>query len=176
MVNESYLASLYSQNKNRNFTAIVCDESQDFTPRELRFIVRASELLKYDLDKEHRVVLPYLLAGDSLQTLSPTGFRWEAVTSILYEEIFASSGLEVKAQKIQLSLNYRSVRPVVDFCNFIQLTRKGLFKNIEKEIQHQVAWDNSPSVRPKFFRLNENISQTELADLIKKTNTFFNSM
>lgn len=173
LVNESYLASLYSQNKNRNFTAIVCDESQDFTPRELRFIVRASELLKYDLDKEHRVVLPYLLAGDSLQTLSPTGFRWEAVTSILYEEIFASSGLEVKAQKIQLSLNYRSVRPVVDFCNFIQLTRKGLFKNIEKEIQHQVAWDNSPSVRPKFFRLNENISQTELADLIKKTNTFF---
>lgn len=173
LVNASHEASLNFQNKNRNFTAIVCDESQDFTPREIRFIVRASELLKYDLDKEHQIILPYLLAGDSLQTLSPTGFRWETVTSILYEEIFASSGLEIKAQKIQLSLNYRSVRPVVDFCNFIQLTRKGLFKNIEKEIQHQVAWDNSPSVRPKFFQLNENLTQAEFTDLIKKTNTFF---
>ena len=173
LVNVAHEASLNPQSKNRNFTAIVCDESQDFTPREIRFIVRASELLKYDLDKEHQIVLPYILAGDSLQTLSPTGFRWETVTSILYEEIFASSGMEVKTQKIQLSLNYRSVRPVVDFCNSIQLTRKALFENTEKEIQHQIAWDNSPGVRPKFFQLNENMTHAEFSDLIKKTDIFF---
>lgn len=167
LVNAAHESSIDTQSSRRDFTAIVCDEAQDFTPREIRFIVRSSELLKYDLDKEKQLTLPYVLAGDSLQTLSPTGFRWSTVTSILYEEIFASSGVEVKTQTNQLSLNYRSARPVVDFCNFIQLTRKALFKTVEKEIQHQVAWDNSPRARPKYFQLNQNITTTELSDLVK---------
>ncbi len=166
LVNVAHDASSTTGPKQMKITALVCDESQDFTPREIRFIVRASELLKYDLEHEHQLTLPYVLAGDSLQTLAPTGFRWSTVTSILYEEIFASSGVEVKTQTNQLNLNYRSVRPIVDFCNFIQLTRKDLFSNIEKEIQHQVAWDNAPRARPRYFQLNQNISKTELSELI----------
>jgi hypothetical protein len=166
LVNVAHQAAATSRPNRMLITALVCDESQDFTPREIRFIVRASELLKYDLERERNLVLPYLLAGDSLQTLAPTGFRWSTVTSILYEEIFASSGVEVKPQTNQLNLNYRSVRPIVDFCNFIQLVRKDLFANIEKEIQHQTAWDNAPRARPRFFQLNQNISRSELRDLI----------
>lgn len=166
LVNVAHNASSPTKPSQLKITALVCDESQDFTPREIRFIVRASELLKYDLEYEHHLVLPYVLAGDSLQTLAPTGFRWGTVTSILYEEIFASSGVEVKTQTNQLSLNYRSVRPIVDFCNFIQLTRKDLFSNIEKEIQHQVAWDNATRSRPRYYQLNLNITRAELSDLI----------
>ncbi len=166
LVNIAHHATSTEQPGRLKITALVCDESQDFTPREIRFIVRASELLKYDLKREHQLVLPYVLAGDSLQTLAPTGFRWGTVTSILYQEIFASSGIEVKTPTNQLNLNYRSVRPIVDFCNFIQLIRKNLFANVEKEIQHQIAWDNAPRARPRYFQLNQNISQSELSDLI----------
>ena len=166
LVNIAHHATSIARPEQTKITALVCDESQDFTPREIRFIVRASELLKYDLEREHQLVLPYVLAGDSLQTLAPTGFRWGTVTSILYQEIFASSGIEVKTPTNHLNLNYRSVRPIVDFCNFIQLIRKDLFVNIEKEIEHQIAWDNAPRARPRYFQLNQNISRNELSDLI----------
>jgi len=166
LVNVAHNAKSLTRPEQLKITALVCDESQDFTPREIRFIVRRSELLKYDLEHEHHLVLPYVLAGDSLQTLAPTGFRWGTVTSILYEEIFASSGVEAKTQTNQLKVNYRSVRPIVDFCNFIQLTRKDRFSNLEKEIQHQVAWDNAPRSRPRYFQLNLNITKAELSDLI----------
>ena len=166
LVNIAHHATSIERAEHTKITALLCDESQDFTPREIRFIVRASELLKYDLEREHQLVLPYVLAGDSLQTLAPTGFRWGTVTSILYQEIFASSGIEVKTPTNHLNLNYRSVRPIVDFCNFIQLVRKNLFTNIEKEIQPQIAWDNAPRSRPRYFQLNQNISKSELSDLI----------
>jgi len=149
----------------KRITAIICDEAQDFTPREIRFMVRASTLLRYDLAKSFGT-LPFVLAGDSLQTLSPTGFRWGTVTSILYEELFAVTGREMKAQRSQLKLNYRSEMPVVNFCNLIQLWRKHLFSSVAAEIEPQIAWRTSLTMRPQYYRIGENLDADHLGEAL----------
>jgi len=150
--------------------AIVCDESQDFTPREIRFLVRSCDLLRYDLrdlNLEYPTI-PVVLAGDALQTLSPTGFRWSAVGAILYEEIWAACGIDdLRPENITLETNYRSADSVVKFCNYIQKLRKELFPNREdsRGIKPQHAWDGTPSTPPLFFKVGWNITEDEVREI-----------
>jgi len=150
----------------KRFTAIVCDEAQDFTPREIRFIVRASSLLRYDLHDRNYLSLPFVLAGDSLQTLSPTGFRWGTVTSILYEEIFSVTSKEVRTNRAPLKQNYRSAKRIVNFSNLIQLWRKHLFPSVSKEIEPQIAWKNSNNPRPQQFVIGQNLEIGHLKEAL----------
>jgi len=149
-------------------TAIVCDEAQDFTPREIRFLVRCCELLRFQLQNEH-MMIPIVLAGDSLQTLSPTGFRWSAVKAILFEEIWAACGKDFVPLKETLENNYRSRDSIVKFCNLIQLNRKTLFPYREdsRDIKPQHAWDSSPSPYPMYFSVGVNLSPKDVREIAR---------
>jgi hypothetical protein len=148
--------------------AIICDEAQDFTPREIRFLVRCCELLRFELPNENPAV-PIVLAGDSLQTLSPTGFRWSAVKAILFEEIWAACGKDSAPITLTLQNNYRSRDAIVKFCNLVQLNRKNLFPYREdsKDIKPQHAWDSSPSALPLYFKVGVNLTEQEVREIAK---------
>lgn len=156
-----------SQNDRSKISAIVCDEAQDFTPREIRFLVRCCDLLRYELQSFEHLSIPIVLAGDSLQTLSPTGFRWSAVRAILYEEIWAACGKDCPPETLTLSHNYRSRDSIVRFCNLIQMHRKQMFPYREdsREIKPQNAWDSSPSEPPLYFKVGYNITVENIQEI-----------
>lgn len=149
--------------------AIICDESQDFTPREIRFIIRSCGLLRYSLPTVAQLSIPIVLAGDSLQTLSPTGFRWSAVTATLYEEVSSCTGVQKKINPLNLGVNYRSRKAIVNFCNLIQLWRRELFPAVRNEIDPQSAWDSSPSVAPRIYEVGKNIAADEVLEIAKQS-------
>lgn len=100
------------------YCVIICDEAQDFCRVELRFILRLSKYLEYDLSKTDQV--PIVFAGDPNQTVNPTGFRQGEMTSMLYEELQEIAKFNNKIKDYNPSLNYRSAQPVVSIANFVQ--------------------------------------------------------
>jgi AAA15 family ATPase/GTPase len=106
------------------YDVIVCDEAQDFCKVELGFILRQSSYLQYNLSQIQKV--PIVFAGDSNQTVNPTGFRDAQMTSLLYEELSDISNYTFNKEDILYSptLNYRSASHVVNLANFIQFYRK----------------------------------------------------
>ncbi|HHB95093.1 MAG TPA: hypothetical protein ENK88_08110, partial [Campylobacterales bacterium] len=104
------------------YSVIICDEAQDFCRVELQFILSMSEYLKYDLSSISQV--PVVFAGDPNQTVNPTGFRQDEMTSLLYRQL-QDIGFEYDKDTnlYNPSLNYRSAQPVVTLANFIQYYR-----------------------------------------------------
>lgn len=145
------------------YTAIFCDEAQDFTRLELQLIMRLSVFSQYDLEKQFRLRLPFAFAGDPLQTLNPSGFRWSSLQSAFYNEVIGAlaptgrARLEMNFQ--ELEYNYRSCPPIVKVNNLIQLWRQILF-NIP-EIKPQIAWKYG-QFEPQKFILGRNIPIEEL--------------
>lgn len=72
-----------------NLAAIFCDEAQDFTSVELDLIFQLSVYSKRSLQPEELRRVPLVFAGDPLQTINPTGFRWDAVQAEFYDRFFA---------------------------------------------------------------------------------------
>lgn len=119
------------------FEVIFCDEAQDFSRVELRFILNLSEYIKYDLSETEQV--PIVFAGDALQTVNPTGFRSAEIKDMLYQELKKVSGFHLDTNNIEYapSFNYRSSQQIVNVANAIQFYRK---KNFGAEIKRpQVA-------------------------------------
>ncbi|MBE0497179.1 MAG: AAA family ATPase [Campylobacterales bacterium] len=106
------------------YDVIVCDEAQDFCKVELSFILRQSSYLQYDLSQIQKV--PIIFAGDSNQTVNPTGFTDAQMTSLLYEVLSNTANYSYSKEDIFYSpkLNYRSASHVVNLANFIQFHRK----------------------------------------------------
>lgn len=152
------------------YTAIFCDEAQDFTRLELQLIMRLSVFSKYDLEKQFLSCLPFAFAGDPLQTLNPSGFRWASLQSAFYNEVIvalAPTGrgfLEMNFQALEC--NYRSCPPIVRVNNLIQLWRQTLF-NIP-EIKPQMAWKHG-LYEPQKFILGQNIQAEELKSYIRES-------
>jgi len=119
---------------------IFCDEVQDFTQLELNIIFCLSPWGKYKLDWAIDR-LPYAFAGDPLQTINPTGFRWAALKKYLYEHIRAyllpSHPFEIAGPQ-ELRNNYRSNPQVTRFSNVVNLWRRVLSKS--REIYPQQPW------------------------------------
>jgi hypothetical protein len=63
------------------FSAIFCDETQDFTRIELEIIYRLSIYSERKMPSNLISKIPFAFAGDELQTLNPTGFNWNALTA-----------------------------------------------------------------------------------------------
>src|SRR5690606_6133339 len=70
---------------NRKYEVIFCDEAQDFTKVELEFINSISLYNDYNL--ENVIQYPIVFAGDALQTVNPTGFKSQVLTSMIYKSL-----------------------------------------------------------------------------------------
>jgi hypothetical protein len=102
--------------------AIVCDEVQDFSQQDLQFIVSSSHLLR-TRPTGRTSAFPLIFAGDPMQTLSPSGFRWARLKSQMWE-CLASLGVERPINVRTLRYNYRSRGDIVRFSNSIQALRR----------------------------------------------------
>ncbi len=152
------------------YSAIFCDEAQDFTRLELQLIMRLSIFGRYDLEHQYVKSLPFAFAGDPLQTLNPTGFRWSALKSAFYNEIItalAPTGkLNLEMNFVELECNYRSIESIVGVTNLIQLWRKKLC-NIS-EIKPQQA-RKFGDFKPQKFILDFNIQPEIIKYLLQDT-------
>ena len=107
------------------YSAVFCDESQDFTRIETEFIIRLSVFSDRNVDG-YVPLLPFVFAGDEFQTLNPTGFSWDSLRSYFTERLCSMTRCRntVRAPEPKnLVQNYRSTVPVVKFANRIQLLR-----------------------------------------------------
>ena len=125
------------------YPAIFCDEAQDFTALELKILYHLSLFSERTVPPYAISNIPFVFAGDPLQTLNPTGFRWEAVKSSFHDFLLKPFEGRVRTKcdlnYQELAANYRSSKPVVDFCNYIQLLRLCLFGDTYS-VRPQEAW------------------------------------
>lgn len=152
------------------YTAIFCDEAQDFTRLELQAIMRLSVLYEYDLESQHIDSLPFAFAGDPLQTLNPTGFSWKSLKASFYNEVLATLSptrrLKIDMNFRELECNYRSTRAIVGVSNLVQLWRKYLFdlKEIAPQKSRRVG-----NFQPQKFILEKDISLEETKKFLQNT-------
>lgn len=112
------------------YSAVFCDESQDFTRTEIDFILKLSSFSNRSLQHVNEITkLPFVFAGDEFQTLNPTGFSWASLSSYFTESLCKSTGLEKIPipDPIELSENFRSTRQIVKLANRVQLLRASRF-------------------------------------------------
>lgn len=156
-----------------DYTAIFCDEAQDFTKLELHFILQSSVFSQYDLSNYSKTIsLPFAFAGDPLQTLNPTGFRWAKVQSMFHSEIIngvdPKGRLDLRIKPLDdLVFNYRSTKPIVETTNAIILLRNTLF---DQDTKSQSHWGKgSVSFVPQKFILDQidlNVLKRSIQDTI----------
>jgi len=152
---------------------IFCDEVQDFTQIELNVIFCLSPWGKYKLDWAIER-LPYAFAGDPLQTINPTGFRWAALKKYLHEHIHAyllpGHPFEIQSPQ-ELKNNYRSVPQITRFSNVVNLWRRILSNN--REITPQLPWRPQEQGRSvQKFVLDgqgKNLTDGELKNMLSKS-------
>ncbi|MEQ9551366.1 MAG: hypothetical protein RIM23_17365 [Coleofasciculus sp. G3-WIS-01] len=154
-----------------DYTAIFCDEAQDFTRLELQLIMRLSLFSQYHLGYQPILSLPFAFAGDPFQTLNPTGFHWSSTQAAFNAEVITAldpaDQLKLTVNFQDLSYNYRSSLSIVQFTNLIQLWRHVLFDI--RELQPQTPWHPGNFPEPQTFILNQTISAEELIPYIKDT-------
>lgn len=110
------------------FAEIFVDEVQDLTELEFAFLVSlCSPPARYSRES---VLLA--LAGDPLQTIDPTGFRW----SVVSEHVYKLGNVPV--ERHELEENWRSDRRIVDLANCIQKIR-GFY--LQQDLPTQAAFE-----------------------------------
>ncbi|MDQ1352232.1 MAG: hypothetical protein QG657_2538 [Acidobacteriota bacterium] len=98
------------------YDILVCDEVQDLTDTQLDLL--------FNFVKNPKNIF---LAGDTRQTINPSGFRWEEVRKHFYER-----GLEVPELKT-LSLNFRSSGSIIELSNtLLELKEKFMGRNADE--------------------------------------------
>lgn len=130
---------LENEYAGEQYSAVFCDEAQDFTRIELDFILQLSSFANRNLNRVENVKkVPFVFAGDEFQTLNPTGFSWDSLKGYFTERLFDLTGLsDLKNQSsiadpIELSENFRSTTQVVKLANRIQLLRATRFNNMSE--------------------------------------------
>ncbi|MEN3039509.1 MAG: hypothetical protein ABDI07_10255 [Candidatus Kryptonium sp.] len=149
------------------FVAIFCDEAQDFTRVELRFIMRLSIFSKYTLPFGVRLI-PILFAGDPMQTINPTGFRWETTGAIFHEEVIQqidpAKKLNLKLHFKELKYNYRSTPSITEFSNVILMWRSAM-SNIK--LEPQKPWKTYYKGTKPYRFVVQNDIKDKLKDILK---------
>jgi len=152
------------------YTAIFCDEAQDLTRLELQLVVRLSVFSDCDLEGQHVESLPFAFAGDPLQTLNPTGFRWASLKAAVYNDAIAALSptgrLNLEMNFAELECNYRSAPAIVGLGNLIQLWRTALFDL--PELTPQRARQTKDS-EPQKLILGHDIFAAELNAYLRDT-------
>jgi len=137
------------------FPGIFCDEAQDFTRLEMEIFLRLSLFSDRNIKKQHITRIPFAFAGDEMQTLNPTGFRWDSLKAgftqkfilpMLQDAGDRSTGMPMLNYR-ELEHNYRSQPAIVKFCNALQLFRAVKFDI--SDLNPQNPWnDNMPGQSP----------------------------
>jgi len=146
------------------YGAIICDEAQDFTSTELEFIFQLSVFSKRKLNPQELKRVPFVFAADPLQTLNPTGFRWENIQADFHERFCSvldpgqRSNLDITYK--ELKFNYRSNRGIVHFCNLIQLLRLCLIGG--KNIHPQKGWLIEDDIQVSWFDVSDIKTQEQI--------------
>ena len=149
---------------DEHYSAVFCDESQDFTRIEIDFILKLSSFSNRRLLHTNEITkLPFVFAGDEFQTLNPTGFSWASLGSYFTECLCNSTGLEQIPipDPIELRENFRSTRQVVKLANRVQLLRASRFGEFSKPQTPHFSEDGnsvycvSPSNKFIFDKLKE---------------------
>jgi len=151
-----YVLNYKMQQKPGKYSVVFCDEAQDFTRTEINFLLRSSSFYGYDLSSFENI--PFAFAGDPLQTINPTGFRWGALTFYFHSLFVDKMKANIKVESAELSSNYRSSSEIVKFSNLIQAVRKGI--NAES-IKPQLAWrkENEDSINmPLIYIIGDNLT------------------
>ena len=158
-----------------NCVAVFCDEAQDFTPVELDIIFQLSLFGRRTLQPEELQRVPIVFAGDPLQTINPTGFRWDAVQADFHERFCAildpRRRARVEVSYRELRFNYRSNPGIVGFCNLIQLVRAALLG--ARGISPQEAWWVDSPMQTVWFALDDSQTTQQLQrrpELVKLVN------
>ena len=154
-----------------SYSAIFCDEAQDFTRIELQLILRLSAWSQYRLYPPIHS-LPFAFAGDPMQTVNPTGFRWDSLRASFYEHILQPLDLDGKLGFCnpentlieELQQNYRSTKEIVYFSNIVHLWRKILFDLAELKPQNS-WWDDQLSSGVSKGILGQTLTPKELGKL-----------
>ena len=155
-------------NEAPEYPVIFCDEAQDFTRIELRFIMRLSVFYKYQINYAINSI-PFVFAGDPMQTINPTGFRWEKTKSIFHEEIISEidpqNKFSINLHFKPLTQNYRSTPAITKFSNIILMWRSIFF---DHELKPQIPWRTQEGSNPVRFIIGENIDPEYLTKLLKE--------
>ena len=173
---QDLIRKILSEDNLSKYAVVFCDEAQDFTRLELQLIMRLSKLSQYDLyDPSYcsqPICLPFALAGDPLQTLNPTGFRWASVKTAFRGEVIdsldVSGSLNLDLNFQELKFNYRSSPSIVRFTNLMQLWRRVLFPGFS-DIEPQTAWKKGDLPDPRIYVLDESISPEDLKKYAQDT-------
>lgn len=146
--------------------AIFCDEAQDFTSADLDVIFQLSLYSKRALLTHELRRVPIIFAGDPLQTINPTGFRWDAIKADFHERFRATIDARIKSSiemnYRDLSFNYRSNEGIVRFCNLLQLARAVLLDR--SDIRPQEYWWRDDPVSPICFAIEDPATESHLRD------------
>jgi len=141
------------------YSAVFCDEAQDFTRIELEILFRLNIFSDRLLQSHELDRVPFVFAGDQFQTLNPTGFRWESMKAAYVEKFIHNLDPGSRSRKKELnyrelSFNYRSTSSIVRLCNTILLLRKVLLK--AKNLQPQESWQfELTSPEPVYFNQSD---------------------
>jgi hypothetical protein len=125
-----------------SYSAVFCDEAQDFTRVELDLLFRLCLFADRSLRHTDICRVPFAFAGDPFQTLNPTGFRWDSIQALFHDKLVDILGenlhhnVELNFQ--ELELNYRSTKNIVRLSNLVQAIRAALFEL--PNIHPQRAW------------------------------------
>lgn len=128
------------------FSAIFCDEAQDFTRIELEFIIKLSIFSHKKLDGDEINKVPFVFAGDEFQTLNPTGFSWDSLRSSFFEILKGMTKVASFNMPDPVSLvnNYRSTPNVVKLGNRLQLLRETRCQQSSKPQKTYFTKRNNP--------------------------------
>lgn len=162
--------------EEKRYPAIFCDEAQDFTPLELEIVVLSSLFAYRKLYPEELRRVPFVFAGDPLQTVNPTGFRWESLRADFHEKFSALIDSRDMRDRValdykELTFNYRSNKGIVHFGNTISLLRKTLLKNTDTNPQE--SWWPEAIEYPLFFDVDDPHVREKLlerSDMVKIVN------
>ncbi len=139
--------------------AVFCDEAQDYSLNELRFIFRLSLYARRRLTPDILSRLPFAFAGDPFQTLNPTGFDWDAIRGnfgiTMRELLYARRDHYPIVEPAELTFNYRSSADIVQVCNFIHLIRGLVFS--KPGLKPQETWFRQASRTPVYFDVDSEV-------------------
>ena len=100
------------------FDCIAVDECQDLTPIEAFLVVE----LASRINRQRRVPIPLLLAGDEAQTVRPTDFEWGWLSDLLHAQVGTPT-------EYKLTANLRSPRRIATLVNRVW----HLYSHLEKQ-------------------------------------------